>query len=121
MTTPHKHAEVLRAIADGQQKFQRRGFDASGDWVDIPMNAVLSTIANYPDKCELRVAPDTIKIGKREVERPSGRGPDGRWFQVAIDAGEMGGAEYYKVFDFQTEKACRAFYDALAEVAGGES
>ena len=117
MTTPLKHAEVLRAIADGK-RIQRKIIDASIDmWEHIEASAALTSIAGYSFNYEFRIAPDTIKIGKREVQMPS----NGNVVVRIALARVFNKAHESEVFCFPTESAARAFYDALVEVAKGES
>lgn len=63
MNTPHKHAEILRAIADGKTIEARR---IGSDWETIANPLVV--IAN--PIWVLRIKPETITINGHEVPRP---------------------------------------------------
>lgn len=61
----HKHAIILRAIADGKQIQVGR---ANGTWAGITAQEALSHIIHYSDV--LRIKPKTILINGMEVPEP---------------------------------------------------
>lgn len=62
---PHKYAEILRAMADGQEEFQL--YSPQHGWSDINADQALYSIRAGS---ELRLKPDTIKIGTYDVPKP---------------------------------------------------
>ena len=64
MTTPHKHADILRAIADGK-KIEVKGI-IDGRWC----SASLHVLANSPSDTEFRIVPETVTINGVECPKP---------------------------------------------------
>ena len=58
MTTPHTHADILRAIADGRTiEWQQ----SSGDWFEEDAAETLNTLSLYPPE-RWRIKPDTVTL-----------------------------------------------------------
>lgn len=67
MKTPHPHAEILRAIADGEEI----QFRSAGTWCDQSLETTLQEIADedYLPEC-YRVKPNVLMINGHEVPEP---------------------------------------------------
>ena len=67
MKTPHPYAEILRAIADGEEI----QFRSAGTWCDQSLETTLQEIADedYPPEC-YRVKPNVVMINGHEVPEP---------------------------------------------------
>ena len=85
MNTPHKHADILRAIADGK-RIQHRPNSGWG-WAD----ADLETLIHAP-KGEFRIAPETIVINGVECPKPLSHPFDGGKWIISIQLGEHKGS-----------------------------
>lgn len=76
MTTPHKHAEILRAIADGLEVEGKTG----GQW--IKATATYNPLSHY--YLEWRIKPRMIVCGKHSWPEPMREAPaDGCKFYIA--------------------------------------
>lgn len=109
MTTPHPHAEILRAIADGkaiQKKY------IGQDWTDCPVAVALTTIGpDYPCKpaYQLRVKPDAITVNRVECPKPLEQNiHTGSWISIETN-GHLFKISFAKAADAKT------VYDALCK------
>ena len=90
MTTPHPHADLLRAIADGKQMQQDRTYTDSTEpkWTDCS-----SVRALYLISCEesdlVRIKPDTVTINGIECNAPMRVEPEmGSWYYTPTPTNE---------------------------------
>lgn len=91
MTTPHQHAGILRAIADGKQ-IQDRASGSNSAWNDVSAAYVLQALSDDCHYVKFRVKPETIAINGIEVPEPVRVAPpDGTkyWFVVLSDIGHL--------------------------------
>ena len=65
----HRHAVILRAIADGEQ-IQITSPHVTGQWSDIGPNCVLENMSSLRKDVLYRIKPQTILINGMEVPEP---------------------------------------------------
>ena len=70
MTTPHKHAEFLHALADGRGDEFECHHESWGDDVWRRSPGYAGSICQYPDNWTVRRKPRTIRIGNLDVPEP---------------------------------------------------
>ena len=104
-TTPHKHAHILRAIADGKE-VQCRVTDACA-WVP----GSLYNLSNLDD-VQWRVKPETIIINNIEVPKPSLQRSVEAPYRVLINVGTgcwVVGDDMIELFFDSSKSACSVF------------
>ena len=79
MTTPHKHADILRAIADGKEVQVQNAF-CKWEEGNLPL------LADNPD-ATWRVKPDTIVVNGVEVPRLGDEWPEHHGIYAGIARG----------------------------------
>ena len=86
----HKHAAVLRAIADGvpMDEFETKSNMCVDDWSSIASRAHWVI---YPDEYEVRRKPQHIIVNGFKVPKPLGREPslDDVFFYVSFDSNDL--------------------------------
>jgi len=113
MTTPHKHADILRAIADGK-KIQYQYL--SPEWKDCTPELALSQLApDYHSKPSytLRIAPETIVVNGVECPKDRKFDVDRQNYKVRIELSTTHGPITNLYFD--TEADAKTVYDALCK------
>lgn len=105
MNAPHKHADILRAIADGK-KIECRIYQSKrvGNWRE----ANLQDVCNNPGDMEYRIAPETVTVNGVECPKPN---QESKCYWVTI-ARTNGHRETYR---FDTESDARTVFDALCK------
>lgn len=85
MKTPHPYAEVLRAVADGEDIEFADAKSTPNRWVPISGQAALNQVA-YNTHLKFRVKPKTIRIGDYDVPEPMRVEPeeDAEFFLPAV-------------------------------------
>ncbi len=106
MTTPHPHADILRALADGKKV---ELLTPQGDWKETG----LTQVANYP-ATTFRIAPETISVNGVECPKPEPEHQSGCSARVRIhlDNCESPADEY---FYFDSQADARTVFDALCK------
>lgn len=110
MTTPHPHADILRAIADGKPiearcTTERATKDRDRDWI-IPAD-VLGMIADpvVLRNWELRIKPETITINGYEVPCPVQEpSPDVQYW--CVDLHSKMRAHMHDLYGDETQDRC---------------
>lgn len=110
MNAPHKHANILRALADGK-KIQGR-LNSSVAWIDVD----LLNLAQEPE-CQFRIAPETITVNGVEVPKPMQPPYDNNNWIVNIEYGTAytGQRTSYKLLTFLNQADARTVFDALCK------
>ena len=110
MSTPHPHANILRAIADGK-RIQGR-LNSSVPWVD----AELINLAQEPE-CQFRIAPETVMVNGVECPKPVGNPHTETNWLVDISIGQCyaGTRTSRQHFVFATEEDAKTIYNALCK------
>ena len=107
MNAPHKHAEILRAIADGKKiecRINHRGHH--GVWLE----ANLHDVCNDPGDMEYRIAPETITVNGVECPKPVVK-PNAVACVISI---VLGGTNINQ-YAFSTAADAKTVYDALCK------
>lgn len=95
MKTPHKHAELLRAISDGKQ-LQRKG-DTENEWIDCSEAAALVRLSmDMPTRIKPEPKPDFCALYKVSKESPDWCNPEFERMPV------VNGANLVLTFDGET-------------------
>lgn len=104
--TEHKHADILRAIADGK-KMQAKDGD---DWIDITG----STAINYLSVGGfVRITPETIVVNGVECPKDRKFDVDKQNYKVRIELSTTHGPITNLYFD--TEEDARTVFDSLCK------
>ena len=117
MTTPHKHRDILIAIADGK-KIQYQ-YCNSG-WRDCDAAVALTQLGpDYLGKPSytLRIAPETITVNGVECPKPMQPPYDNNNWIVNIEYGTAytGQRTSYKLLTFLNQADARTVFDALCK------
>jgi hypothetical protein len=124
MTQPHKHADILRAIADGKKIQLRHTPSALTEWQDCPPDRFFWAVNHYKDKegCEYRIAPETIVVNGVEVPLPLSIGPNQPIpsYRVAVLVGGGFGPDSTQLY-YATEADARTVFQALIKPFKGET
>ena len=84
MTTPHPHADLLRAIADGRQMQIKR----PSEWRDCDASTALAGLASVAPH-HIRIKPDTVTINGIECPAPMRVEPEmGSWYYAPTPTNE---------------------------------
>ena len=117
MTTPHPHAYILRAIADGKQiQYQYCG----SEWKDCDPELVLTQLGlDYHSKPSytLRIAPETITVNGVECPKPVPYPHDRTNWIVVVEYGTAytGQRSESVMHTFATEADAKTVFDALCK------
>ena len=115
MNAPHKHAEILRAIADGKKiecRINHRGHH--GVWLE----ANLHDVCNDPGDMEYRIAPETITVNGVECPKPKTTGepyPNKAWTLSIRVRNEDDTCFDTEVYVFKNAADARTVFDALCK------
>lgn len=91
MTTPHPHADLLRAIADGKQM---QCYDATNSrdgraWINAVAEFALYELSKGSSGLPIRIKPDTIIVNGVECNAPMRVEPEmGNWYYTPTPTNE---------------------------------
>ena len=104
MKTAHPYAEVLRAVADGEDIECADAKSTPNRWIPISGQAALNQVA-YNTHLKFRVKPKTIRIGDYDVPEPMRVAPGDSeiFYMPAILSGSLYTARRWG--DFQDQQA----------------
>lgn len=78
MTTPHKYADILRAIADGKEI----EWQLMNEWKKVETSEFFFALQNKESKAHFRIAPETVNINGHKIEVVTAAPPKGTDYWV---------------------------------------
>ena len=132
MTTPHTHADILRAIADGRTvQMDNINEDEQPKWQDCSHAKALAAIAAGVHGRDVRIKPDTVTL-TMEIPAPMKEMPGERDVYWYLRCGEVCWDEWAHHATAQDRFACGiwpdeesaraahvALVEAMAKIRGG--
>ena len=112
--TEHKHADILRAIAEGKDIQYRY---LTGEWVgathETIMQRMLNDVGTHGEN-QFRIAPETVMVNGVECQKPTSDISGGPNVSIMYSPG-AGCYVSGENFSFVTDYDARTVYDALCK------